>query len=115
MRQTDFARFNDGVAYIYREVKKQTDFNAKINVRKLNDLEYVCKLAFEEMNKRQQDVEFANQNGYSLSLKIHTRFLQDVTTKFKVVINGYLYDIYDMDKTKTDMYLYLQEVRKLDT
>lgn len=115
MRQTEFARLNDGVAYIYREKKRETDFNAKLNARKLEHLDYVCKLAFEELSKRQQDVEFASQNGFSLSVKIRTRFVPNVTTKCKVVINDYLYDIYDMDKTKTELYLYLQEVRKLDT
>ena len=116
MRQTtEFARLNDGIAYVYREKKKQTDFNAKINVRKVDDLDFVCKLAFEEMSKRQQDLEFASQNGFSLSVKIRTRFVPNVNAKCKVIINDYLYDIYDMDKTRTELYLYLQEVRKLDT
>lgn len=115
MRNNNFARLNDGVAYVYREKKKQTDFNAKINARKLNDLELLVKLNFEEMSKRQQDVEFASQNGFSLSVKIRTRYVPVVNTKCKVVINDFLYDIYDMDKDGTDLYLYLQEVRKLDT
>ena len=113
--RNDFARLNDGVAYIYREKKRQTDFNAKINARKTDDLEFICKLAYEEMSKRQQDMEFASQNGFSLSVKIRTRVVPYVNTKCKVVINDFLYDIYDMDKTRTDLYLYLQEVRQLDT
>lgn len=113
--RNEFARLNDGVAYVYREKKRQTDFNAKLNAKELAHLDFVYKLAFEEMSKRQQDLEFASQNGFSLSVKIRTRYVPNVTTKCKVVINDYLYDIYDMDKTRTELYLYLQEVRKLDT
>lgn len=115
MRQTEFALLNDGVAYVYREKVRRTDFNAKKNTRTIDDLDFVCKLAFEEMSKRQQDLEFASQNGYSLSVKIRTRFVPKVDSKCKVVINDFLYDIYDMDKTRTELYLYLQEVRQIDT
>ena len=114
MRQNDFPRFNDGVAYVYKEKRRENDFNAKLNTRKLEHLEFVCKLDFEEMSKRQQDLEFANQNGFSLSIKIRTRLFKDITTKCKVVINDYLYDIYDLDKGRNELYLFLQEVRKLD-
>lgn len=115
MKPSNFARLNDGFAFVYREKPRNTDFNAKKNVRGLDDLDFVCKLAFEEMSKRQQDQEFANQNGHTLSMKIRTRFFGGVDSKCKVVINGYLYDIYDIDKQRTVLYLYLQEVRKLDT
>lgn len=113
--RNEFPKLNDGVAYVYREKKKQTDFNAKINARGIDDLDFVCKLAFEEMSKRQQDVEFANQNGFSLSVKIRTRFVPTVNSKCKVIIGNILYDIYDIDKTRTELYLYLQEVRQIDT
>jgi SPP1 family predicted phage head-tail adaptor len=113
--RNEFAKLNDGVASVYREKKKQTDFNAKINARGIDDLDFICKLPFEEMSKRQQDVEFANQNGFALSVKIRTRVMPKVTTKCKVIIGNILYDIYDMDKTRTDLYLYLQEVRQIDT
>ena len=114
MRPNNFARLNDGVAYVYREKPRRTDFSAKKNVRELDDLDFVCKLAFEEMSKRQQDQEFANQNGFSLSMKIRTRFVANVDSKCKVVINGFLYDIADIDKTRTELYLYLEEVREID-
>lgn len=115
MAQTNFARLNDGYAYVYREKARRNDFNAKGNARELDDLDPVCKLAFEEMSKRQQDQEFANQQGFSLSMKIRTRYVPIVDSKCKVVINGYLYDIADLDKTRTELYLYLEEVRQLDT
>lgn len=115
MRPTEFARLNDGVAYIYREKARRNDFNAKENARDLDDLDFVCKLCFEEMSKRQQDQEFANQQGFSLSMKIRTRAVPAVNSKCKVVIGNRLYDVADLDRTKTDIFLYLEEVRELDT
>lgn len=110
-----FSRFNDGVVSIYREKEKRTNFGAKENPSTLDDLEFVAKLDFEESSKREQDLEFANQNGFSLSLKIHTRYLKNVDNKCKAVIAGYLYDIQYVDKTRTDMYLYMEGVKSLDS
>lgn len=112
---TNFQRFNDGVVSVYTENARRSNFGAKENARGLEDLTFVCKLDFEEMSKRQQDQEFAQQNGHTLTLKIHTRLVPMVDSSCKVVIGGTLYDIYDIDKTRTDLYLYLEEVRKFDT
>lgn len=110
-----FSRFNDGVVSIYREKEKRSNFGAKENSSTLEDLEFVAKLDFEESSKREQDLEFANQNGFSLSLKVHTRYLKTVDNKCKAVIDGYLYDIQYVDKTRTDMYLYMEGVKSLAT
>lgn len=110
-----FPKFNDGVASVYREKQRSTGFNAKINAKGLDDLDFVCKLDFEQMSKREQDQEFANQNGHSLSMKIRTRYVNIVDNKCKVVIDGTLYDVYDIDKTRTELYMYLEEVRKIVT
>lgn len=113
MKPNNFARLNDGVAYVYREKARRSNFGAKENPRELDDLDFVCKLAFEEMSKRQQDQEFASNAGFSLSLKIRTRFVPTVDTKCKVVINGVLYAVADIDATRTELYLYLEKVRKI--
>lgn len=115
MRQNEFARYNDGVAFVYKEKAKSTTFNAKENTRVLDDLDPICKLDFEELSKRQQDQEFASQSGFSLSMKIRTRFVQGVDAKCKVVIGDTLYAVSYIDKTRTELYLYLEEVRKIDT
>lgn len=113
--KNSFARLNDGVAYIYADKGKRSNFNARENTRSIEDMEFVCKLDYEQMSKRQQDQDFANQNGHSLSMKIRTRCVAGISSKHKVVIENTLYDIYDLDKTRTEMYLYLEEVRTLDT
>lgn len=115
MGDTKFSRYNDGVVYIYREKDKKTDFNAKQNAAALDDLEFVVKLAFEEMSKREQDLDFAEQSGFTLSLKVKTRFVKGVDNKCKAVIDGYLYDISYIDKSRTELYLYMEGVKPIDS
>jgi SPP1 family predicted phage head-tail adaptor len=112
---TKFSRYNDGVVSIYREKVQRSTFGAKENTRTLDGLDFVCKLAYEEMSKRQQDQEFAEQNGFSLNVKIRTRFVNGVDSKCKAVIGDTLYDVSYIDKTRTELYLFLEEVRQLDT
>jgi SPP1 family predicted phage head-tail adaptor len=109
-KQTKFERFNDGVAYIYREIDRRSNFGAKMNTSALDDLSFITKLSFSEQSKRQQDVEFAQQQGFTLTLKIKTRYIKGVDNKCKAVIDGYLYDVSYVDSTRTELYLYLQGV-----
>lgn len=115
MVKPKFTRYNDGVVFIYREKQKRSNFAAKENVSALDDLIFVAKLAFEESSKREQDLEFANQNGFSLSLKIRTRYLSSVDNKTKAIINGVLYDVQSVDKSRTEMWIYLEEVKRIDS
>lgn len=112
-KRPEFARYNDGVVYLYRDTDRRSNFGAKLNVTSVDDLQFIAKLSYAEQSKRQQDVDFANQQGFSLDLKIKTRFIKGVDNKCKAVINGHLYDISYIDTTKTDAYLYMQEVGKL--
>lgn len=113
MNKPKFSRYNDGVVRIYREKPRRTDFGAKQNVSVLNDLSFVVKLDYEESARREQDSEFAQQMDFSLSLKIRTRFFSGVDNKCKAVINGYLYDVRYVDKTREEMWLYLEGVRSI--
>lgn len=113
--RNNFARYNDGVVRIYRDIAERSTFGAKKNTRELADLEFIAKLDYEEMSKRQQDQEFAEQNGFSLSMKIHTRLAPNIDSKCKAVIGDTLYDISYLDKTRTDLFLYLEEVRNIDS
>lgn len=116
MQKPKFSRYNDGVVSIYREEEgRKTDFSAKRNVQTLEDMEYIVKLAFEESSKREQDLEFADQHDFTLSLKIKTRLVKNVDNKCKAVIDGYLYDISYIDRNREEMWLYLQGVKKLDS
>ena len=115
MQKPKFSNYNDGVVHIYREKERRTDFNAKQNVSTLDNMDFIVKLAFEEAAKREQDLEFAGQNGFSLTMKIKTRLVKGVDNKCKAVIDGYLYDVSHMDKSRTEMWLYLEGVKPLDS
>lgn len=114
MQKRKFSTYNDGVVHIYREKERRNDFNAKKNVSLLDDMTFICKLDFAEASKREQDLQFAEQNGFSLSMKIKTRFVKEVDNKCKAVIDGYLYDVSYIDKTRTEMFLYMEGVKPLD-
>lgn len=115
MSKSKFSKYNDGVISVYREKSKKTDFSAKQNVSVFDDMDFIVKLAFEESSRREQDISFAEQMGFALTLKVRTRYFDGVDNKCKAVINNYLYDVSYVDKTRTEMWLYLEGVRKLDS
>lgn len=115
MEKLKISKYNDGVVRIYREKDRKTDFNAKKNVSTLENMDYVLKLDFEEVAKREQDLEFADQKGFSLTMKIKTRYVKAVDNKCKAVIDGYLYDVAHIDKSRTEMWLFLEGVKPLDS
>lgn len=107
--------YNDGVVRIYRDKVKRTDFNAKRNVLTLDDMDFIARLDFGESSRREEDLEFAERSGFSLTLKVRTRLAPGVDNSCKAVIDGYLYDIRYVDKTRTEMWLYMEGVRALAT
>ena len=115
MQKNKFSRYNDGVVSIYREKDRKTDFSAKKNVSTMDDMDFIVKLAFEECSKREQDLTFAEQSDFSLSLKVKTRFVKGVDNKCKAVIDGYLYDVKYIDATRADLYFYLEGVGEIDS
>lgn len=90
-------------------------FSAKINEKTLKDLELVTELFFKEESKRQQDIVFANSLDKQLTFKIKTPYSDKVKINHKGVYNGFLYNIFFIDpsKDKRELYLYLEEVRKI--
>lgn len=115
MQKNNFSRYNDGIVCLYREKERRTDFSAKRNVSTVDDMDFIVKLAFEESAKREQDMEFAEQQGFSLTMKVKTRLFKDVDNKCKAVIDGFLYDVSYIDKTRSEMFLFLEGVKSLDT
>ncbi len=108
----------DGFAFVYRPKVEQTKsyFGAKTNVKTAEDMELIYKLAYQQSYKRLQDIEFAESSGKDLTLKIKTRLVNGVKNSDKVVIDGVLYDIIytDEDRINRELYLYLEECRRLE-
>jgi hypothetical protein len=115
MNKPKFSRYNDGVVSIYREKDRKTDFSAKQNPTSVNDMDFVVRLAYGEAAKRESDLDFAEQRGFSLTLKVRTRNVPGVDNKCKAVIDGYLYDIAYTDGNREELWLYLEGVRALDS
>ncbi len=115
MPKRKLSTYNDGVVRIYRERPRKTEFGAKRNVATLEDMDFIVRLDYEEASRREEDMEFAEKSGFSLTLKIRTRAVPGVDNKCKAVINSYLYDVRYIDKSRTEMWLYMEGVRSLDT
>lgn len=106
--------YNDGVAIICRPKEKERDFRAKVNPTSIKDLEIKGKLMFSVLSARIEDMEYAEQIGKKLTLKIKTPNHPGMKKQDNLLIEDVLYDIYhmDMSKDKTELYLYCEEVRK---
>lgn len=115
MPKRKLSTYNDGVVLIYRAKEKKTEFNAKRNVSAVEDMDFLHRLDYEEASRREEDMEFAEKKGFSLTLKIKTRAVPGVDNKCKAVIDGYLYDVRYIDKSRTEMWLYMEGVRQLAT
>lgn len=115
MAKNKLSTYNDGAVRIYRERPRKTDFGAKRNVSTLEDMDFVVRLDYEEASRREEDLEFAEKRGFSLTLKVKTRKAPGVDNKCKAVIDGYLYDVRYIDKSRTEMWLYMEGVKSLDT
>lgn len=113
VKRPQFARYNDGAIYLYREKEKRNEFGAKLNTNGLEDMEFIARLSYAEQSKREQDLEYADQQGFSLELKVKTRYIKGIDNKCKAVINGYLYDVRYVDATKSELYIYLEGVGEL--
>lgn len=115
MPKRKLSTYNDGVVRIYRKKVMSTDFNAERNVKTLDDMDFIVRLDYEEASRREEDLEFAERNGFSLTLKVKTRAVDGVDSRCKAVIDGYLYDVRYTDKSRTEMWLYMEGVKKLAT
>lgn len=100
--------YNDGIVSICRERDRKTTFGAKINAETMDDLIEVVRLAYSAQSIREQDFEFSERLGFDVSLKLKTRLVPGVDSECKALVGGLIYDISHIDRTKTEMYIYLE-------
>ncbi len=107
--------YNDGVIGIYKSKEKTSSFSAKKNEKTLADLDFITETYFHEESKRQQDLLFANSMNKRLNLKIKVPYTEKIKSNYKAIYKNYLYDIIyiDFSKDKKELYIYLEEVRKV--
>ena len=107
--------YPDGVLGIYKAKPRATDFNARRNVTGRKDLEFVGSVCFNTQSIREQDYEFAARESFKLSLKVKCQRFDLVTSEHLALVGDTLFDVSHIDKTPKEMFLYLEEVRKIDS
>lgn len=108
--------YNDGYLRVYEEIPIKANFGAKENIKSVDNLKLIVKLAYEECSKRQQDLEFAEASSRSLNVKVKTPLFNNIKNDYKVIIDKTLYDIIytDIDRKNRELYFYLEEVRSIE-
>lgn len=117
MKTSRMPHYLDGFLTVYRpDTSNKSHFGAKKNIVSIDEMELIYKLAYAQSYKRLEDLEFAESNGRSLTLKVKVRLINGIRNSDKVVIDNVLYDIMylDEDRTNRELYLYLEEVRSLE-
>lgn len=115
MKKSKIPIYNSGMLFVCQKKEKASDFGAAENTVKKCDLKILLKLMYAEMSKRDEDLEFAQSSGHSLSLKVKTKLHDGVSNSEQIIIGNVLYSIYkvDFDRQKNEMYLYIEEERKI--
>ena len=106
--------YNSGFVAIYR--KKKENLTVNRNVSSLKDLDFIIGFNYKEMSKRQQDLEFAEQNSFSLAMKIKTQkpvVAKNLDASCYAVIRNVLYAIQYIDTNASEYFFYLEKVRTL--
>lgn len=112
--KTKIPTYNDGMVSFYKRKKENLTQNR--NITSLNELNFMVSLAYSETSRRQQDLEFAEQNSFSLSMKIKTpRPPMDpgLNSQCFVVVNQVLYAVQYIDTNQREFYCYLEKIREL--
>ena len=107
--------FNDGVLALARDKAKVGTFAERLNVDELDDLDIYEHVHYGTMSIRTEDVDFAEQTGISLSMKVRIRNVAACKPGDKAVIGSDLYNIGSLDRSadRTIAYLYLEHMREV--
>ena len=113
--KTKWQTFNDGVLELARDVAGSGSFGAKRNVESLGDLKvYEC-AHYQRVSVRAEDIDFAEQTGLSLSVKVRIRNVPEVRPGHKAIIGRDIYNVGSIDRSADGLtaYLYLEHIREL--
>lgn len=108
-------RYNDGYLTVYEASKEKSSFSAVLNTENIDKMKKIVKLAYAERSRRGEDIEWAQARDRILSLKVCCPLFTQVKTSHQVICTGVLYSVInvDYDRANDEMYLYLEEVRKI--
>ena len=116
MRNKKIPMYLDGFIKVYRPNESKSNFGAKKNIKSVEEMTHIIDLAYSQSYKRVQDIDFAETVGRDLSLKIKTRLVHSIKLTDKIVIDGILYDIINLDEDRVnhELYLYLEEMYPIE-
>lgn len=105
--------YPDGVVKFYTEKDNYSTFKAKQNPTVLEDLDFVNVVVFAYESIRERDIEVAEQQGKTLSLKIRCPLCPGITSECKALIGSTLYDVAYIDPAHSEVFVYLEGGRIL--
>lgn len=108
LKKRPLPSYSDGVVGIFTETRAPSSFGAKRNPSVPYDLDVLVRLFFRSCSVRDQDYEVSERLGFTCSAKVCTHNIQAVKPGMKAVIGGTIYGIAHIDRTNTEMYLYLE-------
>ena len=108
LKKRQLPSYSDGVVRIFEECAAPSSFGAKRNVDTTDDLKPVVKLFFKSCSVREQDYQVSEALGFTCAAKVCCHNYMLVLVGMKAVIRGRLYSISHIDRTPTEMYLYLE-------
>lgn len=106
--------YPDGVLEVRAPLPMKNEFGAKRNIKKRSETSFICTMCYHIASIREQDFEFAERSSFKLSLKVKCPRFDLVKSEHLAIIGETLYDISHIDATRDEMYLYLEEVGKID-
>lgn len=108
LKKRPLPSYSDGVVGIYTETRTPSSFGAKRNSSVPYDLDPLVRLFFRSCSVRDQDYEVSERLGFTCSAKVCTHNIKAVKPGMKAVIGATIYGIAHIDRTNTEMYLYLE-------
>lgn len=108
MKKATFDSFGDGVAIIKKEIKAKVDISSD---KKKQEYLPMGKIRFDIVIQRQQDAEFIESKGRTLSLKIKVPRSSFISNDLTVFIKDDCFHIVEMDEDKKNnrMFIYLEK------
>ena len=96
--------------------RKKLTLMRKLIQKKKDDFEKITPIPFGNVSVREEDLDFAEREERTISMKIRVPYCPYVKKKKYLMIGEILYFIYstDVSKDKTEIYLSLEETRCLE-
>lgn len=101
--------YADGVVAIMAETPSRSTVG--LDFTSISGLDRVRSMAFCQMSRRAEDMKLADDDGFSLTLKLKTRHAADVTPEHLALVGTSLFEVGHVDDDRAHDFLYLSQLR----